>query len=210
MGTAQSLVLVATGRGVKLAWRVTADVDSDEVYTSLVDAASGEVLASVNKVEDVDATGEAWEYYPGAASGGTAALANWTAAGWLPADSTVLSGPFARVFADLDDDDAVDAGEEATEVDSVWDYNLDVEQHAQGFCAPQPGLHERLHLGQHLPGELVDEPEAELRAGVPLREHVPRPPEARRPRHRLDDPHVRELRQGDRPLRRRGGHRRRG
>ena len=139
-GHGASLVLVATGRGVKLAWRVTADVDSDEVYTSLVDAMSGEVLASVNKVEDVDATGEAWEYYPGAASGGTAALANWTAAGWLPSGSTVLSGPFARVFADLDDDDEVDPGEEATEPDSVWDYNLDVEQHAQGFCAPHPGF----------------------------------------------------------------------
>ena len=50
------------------------------------------------------------------------------------------AGPFARVFADLDDDDAVDAGEDATEADSVWDYNLDVEQHAQGFCAPHPGF----------------------------------------------------------------------
>ena len=69
-GHGASLVLVATGRGVKLAWRVTADVDSDEVYTSLVDATSGEVLASVNKVEDVDATGEAWEYYPGRPAAG--------------------------------------------------------------------------------------------------------------------------------------------
>jgi Zn-dependent metalloprotease len=32
------LVLVSTGRGVRLAWRVTADADSDEVYASLVDA----------------------------------------------------------------------------------------------------------------------------------------------------------------------------
>ncbi|HXV32663.1 MAG TPA: M36 family metallopeptidase [Gaiellaceae bacterium] len=139
-GHEAALVLVATGRGVRLAWRVTADVASDEVYTSLVAADSGEVLASANKVEDVDAIGEAWEYYPGAASGGTAALSNWTAKGWLPADSTTLNGPYARVFADLDDDDGLDAGEEATEFDSVWDYNLDVEEHPEGFCAPNPGF----------------------------------------------------------------------
>jgi hypothetical protein len=139
-GHEAELVLVSTGRGVRLAWRVTADVDSDEVYTALVDAGSGDVLASVNKVEDVDAIGEAWEYYPGAASGGTAALSNWTANGWLPADSTILNGPYARVFADLDDDDGIDAGEEATEFDSTWDYNLDVEEHPEGFCAPNPGF----------------------------------------------------------------------
>ena len=33
------LVLVNTGRGVRLAWHVTADADSDEMYASLVDAA---------------------------------------------------------------------------------------------------------------------------------------------------------------------------
>jgi extracellular elastinolytic metalloproteinase len=139
-GHEAGLVLVATGRGVRLAWHVTADVDSDEVYASLVDARSGEVLATANKVEDVDAVGEAWEYYPGAASGGTAALSNWTAKGWLPADRTALDGPYARVFADLDDDDKLDAGEEATEYDSVWDYTLDTETHPEGFCAPNPGF----------------------------------------------------------------------
>jgi hypothetical protein len=134
------LVLVGTGRGVRLAWHVTADVDSDEVYTSLVDASSGEVLASANKVEEADAFGEGWGYYPFAASGGAPALSNWTAEGWLPANSTVLNGPYARVFADLDDDNAIDAGEEATENDFVWDYTLNTDEDAEGFCAPNPGF----------------------------------------------------------------------
>jgi len=58
-GHSASLVLVNTGRGVRLAWRVTAEADSDEVYTSLVDAASGDVFRSDNKVDDV--TGLAWD-----------------------------------------------------------------------------------------------------------------------------------------------------
>ena len=40
----------------------------------------------------------------------------------------------------LGDHAAVDAGEEANESDSTWDYNLDVEEHAEGFCAPNPGF----------------------------------------------------------------------
>ncbi len=135
-GHSAELVLVATPRGVRLAWRVTADADSDEVYTSLVDARSGDVLRSDNKVEDAGAFGQAWEYYPGAPSGGTATLSNWTEKGWLPADSTVLNGPYARVFADLDDDDHVDAGEEATESDSTWVYTLNTKTHPAGFCFP--------------------------------------------------------------------------
>jgi extracellular elastinolytic metalloproteinase len=139
-GHSATLVLVNTGRGVRLAWRVTADADADEVYTSLVDAESGDVLQSENKVDAADALGEAWEYYPGAAGGGTAVLSNWTQKGWLPANMTVLNGPYARVFADLDDNDLATTGEEATELDSTWDYNLNEEQHADGLCAPNPGF----------------------------------------------------------------------
>lgn len=138
-GHSAELVLVATPRGVRLAWRVTADADSDEVYTALVDARSGDVIRSDNKVEDANAFGEAWEYYPGAAAGGTETLVNWTAKGWLPANSTTLNGPYARVFADLDDDDHVDAGEEATEADSTWDYTLNTETHPEGFCQGAAG-----------------------------------------------------------------------
>jgi extracellular elastinolytic metalloproteinase len=139
-GHSAALVLVNTGRGVRLAWRVTADADADEVYTSLVDAESGGVLQSENKVDAVDALGEAWEYYPGAAGGGAAVPSNWTQKGWLPANTTILNGPYARVYADLDDNDVATSGEEATELDSTWDYNLNEEQHADGLCAPNPGF----------------------------------------------------------------------
>ncbi|HET9214111.1 MAG TPA: M36 family metallopeptidase [Gaiellaceae bacterium] len=133
-GHRAGLVLVNGERGVRLAWRVTAHADSDEVYDTLVDASTGDVLRRANKVERVDAMGEAHAYYPGAAAGGTPTLENWTAKGWLPADATTLAGPNALVYSDLDDDDAVDSGERATESDSAWDYALATWTHDSGMC----------------------------------------------------------------------------
>jgi extracellular elastinolytic metalloproteinase len=138
------LVLVATGRGVRLAWRVTADADSDEVYASLVDAGTGRVLESVNKVDDV--SGLAWDYYPGAASGGTQTSRDFTALGWLGASATTLNGNFARVFSDWNDNDAPDAsggggvgGNEDTNPTLSWSFNDYT--HAAGLCSPaQPSV----------------------------------------------------------------------
>ncbi|MGH2997126.1 MAG: hypothetical protein ACRDM9_12500, partial [Gaiellaceae bacterium] len=52
-GHRANLVLFNTPRGVKLAWRATAFADADEVYDTVVDASSGEVLRRVNEVADV-------------------------------------------------------------------------------------------------------------------------------------------------------------
>jgi hypothetical protein len=135
-GHSASLVLVNTARGVRLAWRVTADADSDEVYTSLVDAASGDVLRSDNKVDDV--TGLAWDYYPGAPSGGTQVSRDFTAVGWLSASAQTLNGPNAHVFSDWDDDDLADLSSpwqsEQTNPDTTFAFNDFT--HATGLCAP--------------------------------------------------------------------------
>ncbi len=137
-GHSAALVLVDTGRGVRLAWRVTAAADSDEVYTSLVDAGTGRVLRSDNKVEDV--TGLAWDYYPGAASGGTQTSRDFTGPGWLTS-TTTLTGPNAHVFSDWNDNDAPDAsggggvgGNEETNPTLPWSFNDYT--HAAGLCAP--------------------------------------------------------------------------
>jgi hypothetical protein len=132
------LVLVSTGRGVRLAWHVTADVDSDEVYTSLVDAASGDVLASANKVEQV--SGLAWDYYPDAASGGAQVSRDFTALGWLAGNAETLNGPNARVYADWNDNDHADTatvgvgGKEEIDPTLAWSFNDFT--HAAGLCAP--------------------------------------------------------------------------
>ncbi len=136
-GHSAALVLVNTGRGVRLAWRVTAAADSDEVYASLVDAASGEVLRSENKVEEV--SGLAWDYYPGAPSGGAQVSQDFTALGWLSASAETLNGPNTRVFSDWNDNDASDSssgvgGNEETDPTLSWSFNDYT--HAAGLCAP--------------------------------------------------------------------------
>jgi extracellular elastinolytic metalloproteinase len=136
------LVLVNTGRGVRLAWHVTADADSDEVYTSLVDAESGEVLESENKVTEV--SGLAWDFHPGAASGGTQSSRDFTALGWLSASAETLNGVNARVFSDWNDNDAPDAsggggvgGDENTDPTlPPSTFTFSPFTHAVGLCAP--------------------------------------------------------------------------
>ncbi|HWB57372.1 MAG TPA: M36 family metallopeptidase [Gaiellaceae bacterium] len=136
-----ALVLVTDEGGTRLAWRVTASADSDEVYTTLVDARNGDVLASANKVTEVG--GNAWDYYPGAASGGTQAWHDFTALGWLPANAQTLNGNNARVYSDWNDSNTVQSStewgsEETDPTDLPTGFPFDDFTHANGFCAPTP------------------------------------------------------------------------
>ena len=121
---------------------MTAAADSDEVYTSLVDAESGEVLRSDNKVEEV--SGLAWDYYPGAASGGTQVSRNFTALGLAFGEArTTLNGTNAHVFSDWNDNDAPDSsggggvgGNEETDPTLAGLQVFNDFTHAAGLCAP--------------------------------------------------------------------------
>ena len=93
--------------GDRLAWRVTYRESSTAVWDVFVDADSGQVLKRVNMVKS--ASGLVWENYPGAAlrrHGGAVDLDPWLTS------TTQLLGPYVHAFSDLDDDDAVGAGEE--------------------------------------------------------------------------------------------------
>jgi extracellular elastinolytic metalloproteinase len=131
-GHRAGLVLFNTGSGVRLAWRVLAFADADEVYDTVVDAADGEVLRRANTV--AHASGLAWEYFPGAPNGGTQSTRDFTP--WL-SESTRLVGPNAHVFADLDDSDTVNTGEESTPVGGNWNHVFDPftpDEAPQSFC----------------------------------------------------------------------------
>jgi hypothetical protein len=133
-GHRANLVLVNDGTGMRLAWHVTAQADSDEVYDSLVDASSGEVLRRANKV--ADASAKAWDYYPGAASGGNQVdRSSKFVSPWVTTTDG-LTGTNAHTFIDVDDDNVADASEEVNSV--AWDDNFGFTtfQHSQGFCAP--------------------------------------------------------------------------
>jgi extracellular elastinolytic metalloproteinase len=134
-GHRAGLVLFDTGPKVRLAWRVLAFADSDEVYDTVVDASSGEVLRRANEV--AHATGLAWDYHPGAPSGGTQAAHDFTL--WLtppppPQPSTRLFGPNAHVFADLNDSDTANPGEDIPPaVGGNWSYGFT--QFGCGACS---------------------------------------------------------------------------
>ena len=122
-GHRAALVLFDTGSDVRLAWRVLAVAEPDEVYDTVVDAESGEVLRRASKV--AHAVGLAWDYFPGAPAGGGQSERVFTP--WLTpqAGSTRLFGPNAHVFADLNDNDVADGGEDIPPgVGGDWNYGF--------------------------------------------------------------------------------------
>ena len=137
-GHRADLVLVNGPDGVRPAWRVTAHADADEVYDSLVDASSGEVLRRANKV-DRDG-GWIFDYYPGAPAGGTRRFVDFAAAGWL-ASPSALAGVNAQVFMDLNDDDVLNTSgvfgsENAPALPNGFPTDFNQFTHANGQCAP--------------------------------------------------------------------------
>jgi hypothetical protein len=105
------LVLFATGRGARLAWRTTTFVSSSQIDLSVVDAASGTTLYRRNLVEnDSVGTGSAWALTASDGvpnGGGTAVPVTFPVA-----DGTRLSGNNAHAWADVNDDDVAQASEE--------------------------------------------------------------------------------------------------
>jgi extracellular elastinolytic metalloproteinase len=86
--------------GHRLAWRVLLRVDPTHVYDAVVDANTGESLYRVNMVKEANAA-HVFENYPGALLGGTRVPVSLGL--WL-SSTTTLSGPYAHVYADPDDD----------------------------------------------------------------------------------------------------------
>jgi hypothetical protein len=101
-----------TEGGLRLAWQTLTSPTSRDMYTSIVDAASGKVLYRRSLV-NAD-SGLAWDYYPGSPAGGTQQLRNLTSPGWLPSNSPRLAGNVAHVYTDVNDDNTAQASEEVT------------------------------------------------------------------------------------------------
>ena len=129
-GHRAALVLLYDGRAARLAWKITAHADGDEVYETVVDAASGGVVHRANKVAAANAL--VFDYHPGAASGGTQRSQDIT--GWLDGGATTLIGPNAHVFSDVNDDDSPVAGEEVAPTGGNWNYGFTPFNHPDGFC----------------------------------------------------------------------------
>jgi len=111
-GDNAQLAYFQTAGGPRLVWQTLTAPSSKELYTHIVDAATGRVLYRQSLV-DYD-NGLAWDYYPGAAKGGVQTSRNFTAQGWLPNNSPWLAGNVAHVYTDVNDDNVAEPSEEVT------------------------------------------------------------------------------------------------
>jgi extracellular elastinolytic metalloproteinase len=111
-GDQASLVYFRTVTGTRLAWQTQVAPTSAELYTSVVDAVTGQVLYRRSLVNSDNST--VWENFPGAPRGGQKVKVNFNRRGWLTHSATELSGPNAHVYTDVNDSNADDPGEDVS------------------------------------------------------------------------------------------------
>jgi subtilisin-like proprotein convertase family protein len=114
-GDTARLVVFASKAESRLAWRIKVAGEVPFVYDTVVDAASGAILAR-NSLTDFLASASVTENYPGAPSGGVATTQDLDGPDgtWLnlSAGDTKLDGNNAHTYADINNNDAADPSEE--------------------------------------------------------------------------------------------------
>jgi extracellular elastinolytic metalloproteinase len=118
-GDLAALVWFPTANGMRLGWQTLVTARGTDMYTSVVDASTGEVLYRRNLGDDLNPTSPAkalvWTNYPGAPRGGTQRVVDFGARGWLSGHGNAnvkLAGPNVHVYTDINDSNAADVGEE--------------------------------------------------------------------------------------------------
>ena len=174
-GDRASLVAFRTASGTRLAWQTLTTPGAGQMYSHVVDATTGRVVYRRNLVQNDN--GDVWRYWPGSPKGGTRQNVDFTRHGWLPSGSTRLAGNNTHVWSDVNDDNQAQAAEEVAPGRSF--VHVPVHELQRRRRRPLlPALQVQLGLGAR---ELVaEQPQAERRAGLLLRQQVPRPPAATR------------------------------
>src|SRR5919112_1836335 len=108
-GDRAQLVWFRTTGATLLAWQTQVAPASAQLYSSIVDAASGRVLYRDSLVDNDTAL--VWENSPGAPRGGVQRRRTIPQR-WLPNGSVVLQGQNTHVFMDIDDNNAASTTEE--------------------------------------------------------------------------------------------------
>jgi hypothetical protein len=112
-GASARLVAFQAPSGDRLAWRVTVAGKDPYWFDEVIDAGGGQVLARRSLTRFVS-NALVYDYYPGAPSathdGGTAHPVDISR--WLSPSATTLTGPDAHAYADVNDNDRADSGEE--------------------------------------------------------------------------------------------------
>jgi extracellular elastinolytic metalloproteinase len=130
-GDEAKLVLFQLASGTRLAWSMTYRARSDAWIQAVVDATTGRVLRRANLTKFA-VNVRVFDNYPGAPVGGTQTTFDMTP--YLDSGQTqTLSGPFARTYLDVNDDNRPNAGEEvAPQPQTFQDFTATVG--AAGFC----------------------------------------------------------------------------
>jgi extracellular elastinolytic metalloproteinase len=123
------LVLFDGADGVRLAWHVVYQANTQALYDAVVDASTGAILLHQNLTK-FDAAGTVFPNYPGAQNeaGGKGGPqndpqpVNFETKGWLTGTETNLDGTFVHAFSDVNDDNAAQSAEEITRADASADY----------------------------------------------------------------------------------------
>jgi extracellular elastinolytic metalloproteinase len=99
-----------TPQGLRPGWSTYVQT-SRGAYQHVVDAITGKVLFRHANFDDANGDARVYDNYPGAARGGKARVVNFIKRGWLTKRATFLKGSSVTAFADLNDDDAIEASE---------------------------------------------------------------------------------------------------
>ena len=110
-GDYADLVWFVTQSGARLAWSTYTQAGDGLVYSHVLDADTGGVLYRNDLVDFDEGDAKVYDYYPGAAEGGSAKVVNLFKRGWLKRNAEWLAGANVSAFADVNDDDAVGANE---------------------------------------------------------------------------------------------------
>jgi hypothetical protein len=122
------LVLFGSGRGTRLAWHLTYRASDAAHYDAVVDAGTGDVLFRQNLVKEAIPA----EVFPSHPSQGTSTVVDLTP--WLTPGATVLRGPHAHVYSDLNDNDTFSSAEEIQK--SGGGFQFPFQDFAGLGCAP--------------------------------------------------------------------------
>jgi subtilisin-like proprotein convertase family protein len=120
-GDGARLVAFDAPGGDRLAWRVTVAGQDPYWFDEVVDASSGAILARRSLTDFAVSNASVYDFFPGAASGGSAHTVD--IARWLSPSATTLTGPNAHAYADVNNNNAADAGEEIPPSSGTdWNY----------------------------------------------------------------------------------------
>lgn len=104
-------VLYATVGGLRPAWEATVTSSATPAST-VIDAATGQVLLRTPYTKYENSTGRAYRFFPGARRGGHQVKVDYTRLGWLGRHATRLFGNNSHTFSDVNDNNRAGKSEE--------------------------------------------------------------------------------------------------